>query len=102
MNIVERIRYRWKYCRDPLPGEVEPVRCGPYSAEVIWASPIMDREHHIILRRFRGLIGYGPGWTLWSAFWNWCLPVVIVLVGVAVLIVYSVTTGVFMRRVLCQ
>ena len=86
-TFIERLKYRWNHCQDPLPGEIEPVQCGPYLVSVIWASPVKDVENHIALRRLRGLIGYGPGWTFWNAFWDWCLPTIIMLGSVAVIIV---------------
>jgi len=101
MNIINRLKYRWKYCKDPLPGEIEPAQCGPYSVSVVWASPITDREHHIILRRLRGLIGYGPGWTFWSAFLAWCLPIALVLGVVAVIVMYSALM-VILGSILCR
>lgn len=44
-----------------------------------------EQEPNEVLQRFRGLLGYGPGWTFWAALREWAvrkiaLPVAILLV----------------------
>lgn len=72
MNIIGRLKWRWEHCGDPLPGELNPINCGPFAARVVWASHGEDAERRVLARRLRGLLtGYGEGWTLRAALGDW-------------------------------
>ena len=71
MNIVERVKFRWRNNRDPLPGEIEPTEAG---ATIVFMSQD-DEVESLALRKLRGLItGYGEGWTFRAALWDWSWP----------------------------
>jgi hypothetical protein len=70
MRLVDRLKYRWQYCSDPLPGEY----CNPLPNEdisiLMWTEPL-DSEKIIFLRRLRALLfGYGQGWSFFGALLN--------------------------------
>jgi hypothetical protein len=68
MNIIENIKYRWRNGCPPLPGQFEPIDYPEGSIRVkIILSDGKDREKFMFLRRIRGLLGYGEGWTLLEA-----------------------------------
>lgn len=71
MKPLQRVRYGWEHCRQPLPGEIEPTKSG---AVIIWMSPIEEAENSLILRRLRGVLGYGGAWTFWGALLDCLLP----------------------------
>jgi len=65
MNIIYRLKYRWEFESDPLPGELITTTKGVRL--IAWTIP-KDREKNLILRKLRALLfGYGQGWTFLEA-----------------------------------
>jgi hypothetical protein len=71
MKLINRLKYRWNYCSDPLPGEYSnPI---PGVTVLVWTEE-PDKEKVILLRKLRALLfGYGQGWTFFGAFFNFLL-----------------------------
>lgn len=85
-RLWEYIKYGWEHCRQPLPGEIEPTGSG---ATIVWMSPVEETESVVLLRRLRGVLGYGEAWTFWGALLDrlrlWAILLVWLLVVVACL-----------------
>jgi hypothetical protein len=84
MKIINRIKFRWKNCCDPLPGEVESTNLNSnLKATIVYQSKGEDAEKNIVLRKMRGLItGYGEGWRFHEALWDWAFPKILVVGGI--------------------
>lgn len=68
--MYKRLQYRWKYCADPLPGEIAPMG----NVKILYYSEPEEQEKHVFLRRLRALLfGYGQAWTFWEAFKDWLI-----------------------------
>jgi hypothetical protein len=66
-TIIDRLKYRWEYCCNPLPGETHGTIIP------VWRY---DAEPIILLRRLRALLfGYGHGWTFIGAMANFLFGV---------------------------
>ena len=64
MKFIDEIKYRWKYERGSLPGELWPTDGEYGEVRMVYASDCEDEEPIKIFRKIRGLLGYGEGWTL--------------------------------------
>jgi hypothetical protein len=78
MNIIENVKFRWNNCFAPPKNMAEN-----YSFE-----HGNDEEKIMFLRRLRGLIGYGPGWTFVSALIEFFFPVFLWVLWVALVALY--------------
>ena len=76
MNWIDEIKFRWQNCRPSLPGELEPTE---YGATIVFMTKPDETEPHLLLKRFRGLMGYGRAWTFRAALWDWTGPILIVV-----------------------
>lgn len=59
---IGQIKYRWANGYPALPGELEPIEKFGVIFTVVSLCD-SDRESNLLTRKFRGLLGYGPGWT---------------------------------------
>ena len=69
MHPIQELKYRWKYNRASLPGELYPTK---YGASIIYCTKCEEVEKNAFLRKVRGVVlGYGNCWTFKDAFDSW-------------------------------
>ena len=66
-NWYRNIKYRWQHNCAPLPGELEPIDSPGGKITIVGSWCDGDAEKNMLLRKFRGLLGYGQGWTFLGA-----------------------------------
>lgn len=95
INLTE-LKRRWERGCATLPGEFEP---DPVTgARIVFAIGPEDREPAMLKRRIRGVIGYGPGWTLRGAVIDKFLVYIIMTVVVTGFALIAIRS----RMIICQ
>jgi len=102
MNILREIQFRWTYGAPSLPGEIQelPIEDGRKLRIVSMFLLEPDKERRRLLRRFRGLLGYGQGWTFKEALMQRLMNVVLWAVALFVVALFIITVAVGLKVVL--
>ena len=71
LNFIRKVIFRYKNFYFPTAGET--------TGTII---EFVDCEKNIFLRRLRGVLGYGSGWTFWDAIKEFFTPIIVFILWV--------------------